>query len=99
MGHYNKRMSTFLIEPTEQLLKRLPHGLVQIAGRLVRQHDIGRIDERPHNCHPLLFSSREFSRPMMQPITQTHITQKLLRISPGLVYGPVLNEGGHHGIF
>ena len=29
----------------------------QDIGRLIRQHDIGRIDQRPNDRHPLLFSS------------------------------------------
>jgi hypothetical protein len=34
--------------------------LVEIAGRFIRQDYLGRIDERPGYCHPLLFSTRQF---------------------------------------
>ncbi len=41
----------------QQFQNQLLIGLIEISGRLVRQNQLGMIDQRPRQRHPLLFSS------------------------------------------
>src|SRR5437667_400681 len=61
MGHDDEREALLLVQPLHQA-DDLPRGLrVQVAGRLVREHDVGLVHEGPGDCDSLLLPAAEFS--------------------------------------
>src|SRR5436309_502670 len=61
MGHDDEREALLLVQPLHQA-DDLPRGLrVQVAGRFVREHDVGLVREGPGDCDSLLLPAAEFS--------------------------------------
>ena len=46
--------------------------LVQVAGRLVGQHHLGLLDQRPGDRHPLLLATGQLRRQVGRPVTEGH---------------------------
>ena len=57
---------------------------IEVAGGLVRQDQIRRVDQRPRNGHPLLFSARKFVGPVVHAFGQADPLQQLAPAPGGL---------------
>ena len=53
---------------------------VEIAGRLVGEHDSRPRDERPRDCGALPLSPRELGRPMVEPFAEAYAIEKRHRL-------------------
>src|SRR4051812_5780864 len=50
--------------------------LIQIAGRLVSQHQRRLVGERASDCDSLLLTARQFRWPMLEPLSQAQHPQQ-----------------------
>ena len=57
----------------------VPGALVQVAGRLVGQQDLGLLDQRPGDGDALLLSAGQLGRQMPDPVGQANVGQCLPR--------------------
>ena len=57
MGDYYEGGPVFPVELNKKIEKRVACCSIQVAGRLIRKHDLGILQERPCNSNTLLFSS------------------------------------------
>src|SRR5438445_1804896 len=55
---------------------------IQVARRLVRQHNRRLIDQRPRQSHALLLASGKLRRPVVQPFLQTEQADNLREVGP-----------------
>ena len=60
---------------------------VQGAGGLVGQDQGGIANQGPGHRHPLLLAARQLTGPVVDPVGQTHLLERLDRPAPAL--GPV----------
>jgi len=63
---------------------------VEVAGRLVGQHDAGPVDQRARDRHPLALSARQLVGPVLDAIREPDQRQRLARAAPALL---VLDPG------
>src|SRR6266540_3824294 len=84
-----------------QLLQQHEHararGLVEVAGRLVGEHDRRAGDQRPGDRDPLLLAAGELGRVMVEPVAQAHAPQRAGGQPPALArrHAAVEQAGGH----
>src|SRR3954449_12290548 len=62
--HHHGR-AVFLVQLFENAHDLVAHGGVEIAGRLVGEHDARRSDDRPRDCDALLLPAGELRRKVM----------------------------------
>ena len=66
------------------ILQQLQDGLagvvIQGAGRLVAQQQLGFFGQSPGNGHPLLLAAGELGREVVGPLCQTHLRENLSRV-------------------
>src|SRR5262245_18698963 len=72
-----------------KLLEQIEHLLggttVEIAGRLVRNDDVGVGDDGARDAHPLLLASRKLSRPMPAAMGEAHRRERRAHVLAPLV--------------
>ena len=80
--------------------RRQPIGVlaIEIPRRLVRQDEVGTIDDRARHGDPLLLSARELRRPVLPSLGEPRERERLLRASPGYRFGCAGPQGGHHHV-
>jgi hypothetical protein len=97
MGNQQDRMTEFVDQPPQE-----PDNLravlgAEVSGRLVCQHDLGLMHDRSRHCGPLLFSARQFARPMRRSVRHPHQRQDLGDTFPDAspMFSPQQERKGH----
>ena len=69
MGDHRDRRA-LVVELLEQGEDRGPGGAVEVAGRLVGEHDRGPPDQRTRDRDPLPLTARELVRSCLEPVAE-----------------------------
>jgi len=77
------------MQPGDQFKDRFRRIPVEIAGRFIRQQQLGAGDECPRQSHPLLLAPRELSRAVVSALLQPNLAQPTQ--SFGRNFGPTLS--------
>ncbi len=64
------------MQPPENIQHNFLVGRVKVAGRLISQNNLGLVDERTGNAHPLLLAAGELRGQMIEPLAQPHPVQR-----------------------
>jgi hypothetical protein len=75
-----------LLEPEQPLPHQMPGLRVQAGGRLVEQHEVGFVDQRPRDRQPTLHTARERVDLVPRPVGELHEVEQLLGAGAG--HGP-----------
>ena len=67
------------VERFEDVENFVPHGAVQVAGRLIGEDDLRVTDNRTCNGDALLLPARKLLRKMLHPVAQSHLLECFLR--------------------
>ena len=86
-------------EAQEQSQNLVASLLIKIAGRLIGKQERWGKDESPGERSPLLLSTRELSRPVINPRAETDPAEQLTRLRPGGASVISANQHRHHNIF
>ena len=71
------------VEMEEKFDDEMARLAIEIAGRFVREEDLGAIDEGARDRHALLLTSRQLCRPVRKTIRKTDTTKQFFRsLSP-----------------
>ena len=97
MGHEDERRAVAAGEPEEELPYRLRARGVEVARRLVGEHEARIIDEGPGYGRPLALASREGSGQVIEPIAEAHVREEGPRplIGLGLLFAPHVRRQGY----
>jgi len=85
------------VEMEEKFDDEMARLAIEIAGRFVREEDLGAIDEGARDRHTLLFATRELRRVVMQPFTQPYALEQLNRLLERMIESAEFH--GHHHVF
>ena len=82
MGNHHEGHLFLPVDLPEKFVDRFAGMDIQIPCRFISEHHIGIKNERPCYSYPLLFTSRKFSRAVMQARSEPHFAQEPCR-TPG----------------
>ena len=82
--HHQNRVA-FRVKFAQKAEHNFLVGLVEVAGRLIRQNQIGMIDQRAGHGHALLFAAGELRGQVLDAVTEAHAFQRLLRLFSSVV--------------
>src|SRR5712692_2690747 len=98
VGRNEERDAPFRLQPREQVVDDLARLRVEVPGRLVRQDQLGRVDQGPGDRDALLLAARELARPMAQAIAEPDLGQRRARQLPRLLRGLSEEERRDHRV-
>ena len=89
MGDDHHRFAGLAAGVLQQLEDALAGDIVQRAGGLVAQQQLGIFGQRPGDGHPLLFAAGKLGGKVVHPVAQTHLPQGLTGVQrlPGDLRG------------
>ena len=93
MGHHHERERRFA-HFKEELHDLGARELVEVAGGLVGQHDLGMAHQRARQGHALLFAARQFGGKVVVAARKAHFREQVLCTRAG---GLDLHGAGHRG--
>src|SRR5216683_1695889 len=80
--HHDDSQVFSLVQVAEEADDLLTIGGVEVAGRLIGQENARAIDKRAGDGCPLHFAPGKLSRPMAEPMTQSHSLEQLFAAMP-----------------
>jgi hypothetical protein len=72
MGNEHQSCAAFLCEAHQQIHNRLPRGLIEIAGRLIREEHRGIGRKGPGQSHALLLPARHLRWIMVEAMAKAY---------------------------
>ena len=81
MSHDDEGRPARAVQLTQQCEKRITSMRIEVAGRLIGQHQVRPLHQGPRDGDPLLLAAGQFARLVVQALAQPHLFQKL-RASP-----------------
>ena len=82
----------------QQRVQRVGRVLVEVSSRLIGQQQRRLHDERPRHRHPLLLTTRQHARPMVEPLAEPHALEETPRPRPPLGSGHARDPERHLGV-
>ena len=99
MGDEHDRLVEALGKAADHVHDLFRRPCVEVAGRLVGEHDLGVRDERACNAHALLLSAGHLVRKVVHAVLQSHAAEHFLRLQQPHIRVDALEHQRHGHVF